>query len=270
MPLPAGDFPGANKQPLDYPGSRPDYSFVYYRGEVYQVEARGPALSDLRVTDSVSDMALDEFLASCGDAPLADRTAVLAVGSNGCPGRLEEKYGVMPDAAIPVLLGSMTEAAVVYSRRLASYGALPATYLLRPGASSGVFVTLLTEGQLKVMDDSESLGESYQRIETQGVFTAPGGLRIERPFAYLDRRVLAYRGTPVLLKAFAAEDLDWPAMDEREVLALVLDEAGILRDESVAERHRILTEDAQVRAQLRDFVDRSMSGLRVDAAGNLS
>ena len=39
--LSADQFPGANQSPLDYPGLRPTFSFVYYKGKVYEMTAQG-------------------------------------------------------------------------------------------------------------------------------------------------------------------------------------------------------------------------------------
>ena len=135
----AVDYPGAEHEPLAYPGLRPRFPFVYYRDMAYQISSHRDMSSDfanLWVDDGSTEVPLDAFLAERQNATMDRRHPVLAVGSNGCPGRLAEKYAGHPDVAVPVLLGTLPNTAVVYSRRLMLYGALPATYLHHPGAVS--------------------------------------------------------------------------------------------------------------------------------------
>ncbi|MCZ6490808.1 MAG: hypothetical protein O7A06_09790, partial [Acidobacteria bacterium] len=124
--LSADQFPGAEHQPLAYPGLRPDFSYIYFQGNIYEIKARGETYADLWVDEATGQVTLDTFLAARGNPTFGKRHAVLAVGSNGCPGRLAEKYAHQPEVALPVLVGAMTNTAVIYSCRLASYGALPA------------------------------------------------------------------------------------------------------------------------------------------------
>lgn len=265
----ADQFPGAEHQPLDYPGLRPDFSYVYYQGKVYEITPRGDTYADLWLDDSTGQVPLDAFLASRGNATVGERHAVLAVGSNGCPGRLAEKYSQEPEVAVPVFVGTLTDTVVVYSHQLVAYGALPATYLYQPGAVSWLSVTMLTGEQLARMDETEKVGEFYLRIAVPGQFNVDGGPRIGGITAYLDRKIMAYSGRPVRLKMFAREGPDWPIMDEREVLSLVFDEAGLLLGESIEARHRQLLRDEALRHHLREFLDTRMNALMVDERGQL-
>ncbi len=265
----ADQFPGAKRQPLAYPGLRPDFSYVYYQGRVHEVTPRGNRCSDLWVDDSAGQVALDAFLATRGGATLAQRHAVVAVGSNGCPGRLAEKYKHQSEAAVPVLVGTLADTAVVYSRQLVRYGALPATYLHQPGAVSWLSVTMLTDRQLARMDETEGVGQVYRRIAVPGHFRVDGGPRIGSLTAYLDHKILTYQGKPVRLKMFAREGPAWPIKDEAEVLSLVFNQAGLLLGEPVETRHRQLLSDGALRLQLIKFLDTRMCGLTVDEQGQL-
>ncbi|MCH8989637.1 MAG: hypothetical protein IIA92_12630 [Chloroflexi bacterium] len=267
--LSADRFPGAEHQPLSYPGSRPDFPFVYYQGQVYEIRPEGNAYDDLRVQDSAGEVALDAFLKERGNAPMSQRRAVLAVGSNGCPGRLAEKYDDQPEVAVPVLVGTMQDTAVVYSNRLVFYAALPASYLYQPGAVSWLSVTMLTDEQLSRMDETENVGESYLRIAVPGELQVDGGPSIGNLTAYLDRSILTYHGQPVLVKTFARQAPDWPAMDQRELLTQALDLAGILRDEPLETRHRHLLENPRLRSQFIEYLETQMSELQVDVQGSL-
>lgn len=265
----ADQFPGAEHQPLTYPGLRPDFSFVYYQGKAYEITPRGDTYADLWLNDSNSQVTLDAFLAGRGNATMSQRHAVLAVGSNGCPGRLAEKYGDQSEVALPVFVGALADTAVVYSRQLAPYGVLPATYLYQPGAVSCLSVTMLTDEQLTRMDETERVGEFYLRIPVPGHFHVDGGPKISNLTAYLNRKILTYQGKPVRLKLFARKGPAWPVMDEPEVLSLVFDQAGLLLAELIETRHRQLLTDEPLRLQLINFLDTQMSGLAVDEQGQL-
>ncbi len=265
----ANQFPGAERQPLAYPGLRPDFSYVYHQGRVHEITPRGDTYSDLWVDDSAGQVALDDFLATRGGATLAQRHAVVAVGSNGCPGRLAEKYKHQSEAAVPVLVGTLADTAVVYSRQLVRYGALPATYLYQPGAVSWLSVTMLTDRQLARMDETEGLGRAYLRIKVPGYFHVDRGPSVGDLAAYLDRKILTDKGTPVRLKLFAREGPGWPIMDEREVLSLVFNQAGLLLGEAIEGRHNRLLTDKLLWQQLVTFLEGQMSGLKVDEAGRL-
>ncbi|MEE9522436.1 MAG: hypothetical protein V3W05_06490 [candidate division NC10 bacterium] len=268
--LPADQFPGAEHQPLAYPGLRPNFSYVYYQGKVYEITPQGETNADLWLEDSTGRVTLDAFLVARGNPTMSERHAVLAVGSNGCPGRLAEKYGDQPEVALPVFVGTLADTAVVYSRRLVWYGALPATYLHQPGAVSWLSVTMLTDDQLKRMDETESVGEFYLRIPVSGHFRIDGGPKVDNLTAYLDREILSYQGKPIRLKMFAREGPDWPMMDEPEVLSLVLDQAGLLRGEAIEKRHSQLLQDEKLRTQVIELLDTRMAELIVDKRGQLS
>ena len=264
--LSADLFPGAEHQPLAYPGLRPDFSYVYYQGRAYEITPKGDTYADLRMDDSTP---LDDFLSTRGNPTMRQRHAVLAVGSNGCPGRLAEKYAHQAEVAVPVLVGTLADTAVVYSRQLAPYGALPATYMHQPGAVSWLSVTMLADEQLARMDETERVGEFYLRIPVPGQFDVDGGPKVGGLTAYLDRRILVHRGTPVRLKLFAREGPGWPILDERQALSLVFDEAGLLTGEPVEARHRRLLEDEGLWQQLVEFLNGRMAGLTVDEQGRL-
>ena len=268
--LSADQFPGAEHQPLAYPGLRPKFSYVYYQGKVYKVMCRGKSYADLWLEDTTGEVPLDTFLAARGNATMARRHAVLAVGSNGCPGRLAEKYANQPDVAFPVLAGTLADTAVVYSSRLVSYGALPATYLRQPDALSWLSVTMLTDDQLALMDKTEHIGQTYQRIPVPGQFRTDGGQMIGDLTGYLNHQILTYRNKPVLLKLFARASPDWPIMDEPGVLSLIFNQAGLLLGEPIETRHRHLLKDKALRRKLTEFLKTNMSELTVDKKGQLA
>ena len=212
---------------------------------------------------------LDQFLSERNNASLSERHAVLAVGSNGCPGRLAEKFGTESGTAIPVLLGTIENVSVVYSRQLVSYGALPATFINQLGAISRLSITLLTQEQLEQMDATEQVGEMYYRIPLSSGFLVDNGLKLEDVTAYLDPKILSYRGRPVYVKMFAHGESQGEVMDEREVLSVVFDRAGVMAGESIERRHHELLVNESIRQRLTQFLESNMSELQVDEEGSL-
>ncbi|MEO1091586.1 MAG: hypothetical protein AAFX81_13205 [Pseudomonadota bacterium] len=94
---------------------------------------------------------------------LLDRTAFLAIGSNAAPQRLLAKFG--HDEIVPVIPARLADHAVVYAATVTGYGSIPATIVVAPGAVALVSVTFLTDGQVATMDESEAVGERYERID---------------------------------------------------------------------------------------------------------
>ena len=236
--MPAGDFPGAESHPLDYPGSRPPGSYLYAAGRVHPFRpgAGGAA-------------GIDRAVAVRGSAPVAGRVAVLAVGSNACPGRLLEKFTAAPGMVIPVLAGRIPEVASVHMPRLSGYAALPATAWPVPGGESRLWVTLLDPDQLSVMDASEGVGETYKLIALPGAFRPEGGGRVGPVYAYASGSALAIGGGPVRLSAFEST-APFPAMDQREALGRALDLVGVLPGRPIEERHRMLRLDPGLRSEV--------------------
>jgi len=97
-----------------------------------------------------------------GSFDTAGRVPVVASGSNGSPQRLAEKYG--DDAEIPVTFGTIRDLVPVFAARVTSYGSIPATLAVIPGATAGVHVTWLTEPQLEIMHGTESVGIGYAYV----------------------------------------------------------------------------------------------------------
>jgi hypothetical protein len=103
-----------------YPGRRPRFSFLFTREGIYRLKLRN----------------LDAFLTERNLPPVAERYAVVADGSNACPGQLISKK--LRD--VPVIFGHLVGAEAVYARRTPSSrnsSAKPATRL-SGGAVPGV------------------------------------------------------------------------------------------------------------------------------------
>ncbi len=226
-------WPGAEHHPTAYPGARPPGSFLYHRGRVYRP---GPASGGL---DGMAAL-----LARFQGAPLAERHAVLAVGSNACPGRLLEKFGAGARAAIPVAAGTVDGTAAVHLAGVAAYGAIPATAWAAPGCRTRLWATLLDPAALAVLNASESVGRTYKLVALEAPLLLADGTRIGPLYAYASGWALGLDGTAARLAVFDCDpDGGLPALSQEEVLVRALDALGEMTGAPAGERVRALGSD---------------------------
>ena len=254
----ARDYPGAQHVPLDYPGRRPETSFLYLAGSVAPVRASSSS-PVLLIHTGGGEQSIDEFLAAHGLAALNRRHAILAVGSNACPGRLEEKFSGKDHDAIIALKGWIVGVDSIYAAWLAAYGALPATIAESPGTEVELWLTLLTPAQLAIMNDSEGLDEDYSLVSVASPFRV-GLARIGNIYAYFDRRALALAGAPVRVADFSADHAKHRALTETQVLAAVLDELKFECDQPIEQRHRAMKDAPSKIADLNARLAESFTG----------
>ena len=92
------------------------------------------------------------------------RTAVLAVGSNRAPSRLDQKYIGKYEVPIPVQHARLKDFDIVYAAHLTRYGSGPAMLQRAPGTTVELAVTWLDDEQLEIMHATEG-GYYYAEIE---------------------------------------------------------------------------------------------------------
>ena len=189
--------PSPTTDPLGYPGRIPGYSFVMEGGHVHPVPM-DPAV-------------INGALAS--GAWLEDRTAVLAVGSNAAPARLEEKAEGRPVVALRV---AVPDHSVVYSAHIARYGSIAATLHPDPGAITNVHVTCLDERQLAAVDRSEG---NYGRVAmAESAVSGLTDVPASDVFRYESRwGVWKVDGRPVRLAEVNSSGSPLPSMSQLEV-----------------------------------------------------
>ena len=194
LPARATAFPAPRRDPLAYPGLRPAASY----------RLRGEA-----VLPWPDDLPLD----------LSDRVAVLAYGSNLCPGQLHHKFAPHdPTPAVPVRLGRLHGAAIVYNL-ISRRGYLFADLMPSPAESPVVGVTFLTPRQLAVMDATEG---NYTRAVCPLRFTPA----LDRPLWFYagKRRLWVPEGRPGPLHMAPAHA---DGVTQREALEIAIAEFGL-------------------------------------------
>lgn len=147
---------------------------------------------------------------------LAERTSLLAYGSNGSPEVLGRKLAL---SAEPVLVEPawLHDFDVVYSAHISPYGAVPATLQRSPGTAVRVTVLHLTPEQLRLVSATEPNYEATvlanARCELAG-----GEARTELA-AYLSRHgCLLIDEAEVALIAVPARERQFVEMGEPQVL----------------------------------------------------
>ncbi len=146
------------KKAKDYPYKREAQSFIYYDGKAYNLSEN----IDLGLKQFIYDKKLNKF-------SLNDRTPVLAYGSNATVFQLGNKFKDLKDCVIPVVNCIINDYDVVYTAKICSYGAIPATLRKSQGSRAEIAITYLTEEQLKIMHKSETKGIAYDFVELEDV-----------------------------------------------------------------------------------------------------
>lgn len=141
------------------------------------------------------------FLAGAGPDALPEGRPLLAYGANGSPARLARK---LPGVPVAGLAATLRDWAIVHSRHVSRYGAVPATLVLRPGAVASVHVLLVADRA--PLDATEP---NYDLVTLRGVALEAEVLgRLAQVDAYLSRHgPLLLGGAPVPLGALGQDEL---------------------------------------------------------------
>lgn len=152
---------------------------------------------------------------------LAERTPVLAVGSNRAPEQLRRKFG--DSAVVPVTVARLSDHDVVYSAHMASYGSIPATLAPSPGTLVTVSLTWLNDAQLRRMHETEAVGVNYDYGVAENLPIDLGDRQPDVPIGcYLGRRgALALDGAAVALAEIKATGRCFEERGQAEMLPQV-------------------------------------------------
>ena len=154
----------------------------------------------------------------CASFPLAERTAVVAVGSNRAPQQLRRKFG--DTAEIPVTQGTLVDYDVVYSAHVARYGSVPACLFPSANTRVEIWVNWLTPEQLAAMHLTEAVGVNYDFVALPQASVSGRGLGSDiAAYYYKSRRgALAVAGQPAALAAVNARQRRYLPRDQESLL----------------------------------------------------
>jgi hypothetical protein len=167
--------------PATYPGHRPLFSFLFTQEGIYRLKVNN----------------LGRFLTDRGLRAATERYAILAYGSNACPGQLQEKQRKYGLKDVPVLYGRLLGAEAVHAGRTAKRGYVPAT-LARKNGSGPNWITLLDAEQFQAMDESEGRPTYYELVKLPTVRFSVGHFEVSPVYAYVNIRggVMTIGGKP--------------------------------------------------------------------------
>jgi hypothetical protein len=175
---------------LAYPYATPERSYLYRDGEAKELPADGP--------------------------DLADRTSLLAYGSNAAPAALARKLAPLPGVEMPVLRAELEGFDVVYSAHVSPYGAVPATLYESPGTTASVFVVHPTAEQRALLTASEPNYDLVELPVCLSIGDKPATRRLE---VFRSKHgPLSVGGGPVALAAIRATGRALPELDEPAIL----------------------------------------------------
>ena len=249
------------EDPRTYPGEWPEKSFLYFYTTTDQSSIPGYKLlyiqleRNRKLIHSKISMNnyyynLDRFLRRNNQAVLSERFPILTYGSNACPRQLFFK-GIT--GAIPFFKASLKGFDIVYSAHISEYGYIPATIMESERTTIEVWVALVNEAQLKMIDKSEDRPRTYDlvKINLDGENTRivlENGEMLPFVYTYISKKgFLAFNGQPISLKAIKARDRRYQELDEKEVLSIILNHA---KNESDIINAMLQSEDI-----LEDFVN---------------
>ncbi len=183
---------------------------------------------------------LDRTLRRLGAAPLAERTPLLAVGSNAAASVVRHKLarrGV--GIVVPLLTGVVRHLAVGHTAYVSRGGYVPAAPVHRSRARTPVVLQLLDDDQLAAIDATEP---GYDRVElssTRYPLLLSGGLRPTRFHVYeasggvlnLPRHGRRLLAQPEVLRALRDAGLPHTDHDEPAAVAASLAESAARRED---------------------------------------
>ena len=141
------EWPSLPEQPALYPDARPPVERTPFA-------LVGAQLRELR--GELDGAALDEWLAARGGG-FAERTALLAVGSNAYPRQLFDKFAGLPCAEEGIITAPAVAAGVgiAFCPILSRKGYAPVTPALRAGHAERTWLQWLTDAQLARVRETE-------------------------------------------------------------------------------------------------------------------
>lgn len=168
-----------------------------------EVEVPAERLAEPRGGELGDTAAIEQALAAAGAAPLAERTLVLAVGSNQTPRTIAGKYrrsGRVLQVATPFVSCTVRGLAVGHVPRPAARGYLPAAPYRADGERMELVATWFDAEQLAVVDETEP---NYDRVSLPTarfpVSLATGGQPVQID-VYASRWGILAHGGPIPLR----------------------------------------------------------------------
>lgn len=171
-----------------YPGQRPYGSFVIDdEGFCWPVSPDEGQPSGWAVSGDEDSVCLDDWLATFGAAPLAERVPLVGYGSNASPGKVLANRTPLPSVHLACTLEDL---ASVWCGGDTAAGRTPVTLDMLPGHSEEAVVMMCDHTELRALDRVEGRSSRWYDLVllTEGRVVLENGARLSRPAAYAGGR----------------------------------------------------------------------------------
>jgi hypothetical protein len=138
----------------------------------------------------------DRLLPLDDHPPYANRTPVLAIGSNACPGQLRHKmaeFGIT--SPVPMLKVRVSGVDIGVSAHVSRVGYVSASPVHAPGVVRELFVTWFDARQLAVVDASEGAYDRTWLPESECHIELGSGELLRGAYVYVNRHGVLHDGT---------------------------------------------------------------------------
>ncbi|MDR1970120.1 MAG: hypothetical protein LBQ11_02125 [Candidatus Nomurabacteria bacterium] len=216
--------------PLDYPGKRPERSYITDGDKIYGLEGVGVELIEQ----------IDEYLKNHNLPLMCDRIPVLAYGANASPGSLRTKFSkydltgteVSDKEAqtTPVIFSSLSDMDVVWNGVPGLAGNHFAELYKGPetvGCKVQVAVQFLTHEQMAIMHTTEGITYEFADI---GQVDLGNDLVLDQVISYVARQsniLLDNNGQPISVAGIKRENSALQELDVREAMNYTLGNEGV-------------------------------------------
>lgn len=174
------------RHPLTYPGRPVPGPCLLTGRELLPLRVRAAALGTWQVPGDDRTVRLDQALTALGQAPVAERHPVIAVGSNASPAQVVHKLeGRSLPVAVPMVPVRVPGIAIGCSAHIGRAGYVAAAPYADPAAETGLVISWLDAAQLAAMDVTEL---HYRRVALSGdafALTLPSGERLPGASVYV-------------------------------------------------------------------------------------
>ncbi|WP_170311659.1 hypothetical protein [Vallitalea okinawensis] len=208
----------------------PNNSYVYINGDIYNIiKFNRLAIGDSIVQDGSEKLLLKDLSHRLKINLDNNRVPVLAYGANASNIQLKSKYKNFKNVVIPVVQSKLIDFDVVYTPYICYDGSIPATIQYSPKTECNVYVTYLTEEQLKHMHKTECIGEDYNYVKLFNIQMVLDVQVLEKEiYSYNSLHGCFHTGeNHIALKCIKAINRKFLSMSEEELLLMVKNKLGI-------------------------------------------
>lgn len=219
------------EKPITYPGKIPKFSFMVENEDFYEITIKRNQPLDQSIIDGLdlpshgNKITIYDYCIEKDIPNLFQRIAILSYGSNCNPAQLKHKFkGTdLQNHPIFAIECECSNVDSVFLAELAFYGSIPAGIIQSPGTTLKAFVLFLTKDQLKLMDQTETRGISYDLMELKEKCKLANGEYLYPLYTYIPKKpfLVTATGEYLRLKALEANNAKFEGFNQKELLGYI-------------------------------------------------